>query len=94
MPQYRFFAHLLDASGERVAQQDFDFWAARYWRAGDRVILWGVVDVPPEAVMLRLGMYSQDSTGAISGLDAYDSAGAAAPWVDLPLVGELDQDAT
>ena len=84
-PLYRFFAHVLDENGERIAQQDFNFWSSLYWRAGDRVVLWGALDVPAEAATLRLGMYGVDAAGDFHGVDVYDATGAAAPWVDIPL---------
>jgi hypothetical protein len=84
-PLYRFFAHVLDANGERIIQQDFNFWSALYWREGDRLVLWGALDVAAEAATLRLGMYAVDTAGEIHGLDVYDDSGAAAPWVDVPL---------
>ncbi len=84
-PFYRFFAHVLDAGGERIAQQDFNFWPALYWREGDRIVLWGALEVPAEAATLRLGMYGLDAQGGTHGLDAYDESGTASPWVDIPL---------
>ncbi len=81
----RWFAHFLDAGGERVTQQDVDFWPDHYWRAGDRLITWIDADVPEATVTLRLGLYVIEDERFIQ-VDVLDEAGhPAAPWVDVPL---------
>ncbi|MCC6802199.1 MAG: glycosyltransferase family 39 protein [Anaerolineae bacterium] len=84
---YQYFVHLLDVDGNRIAQHDASFYSGKYWCPGDRIITFIAFDRPPEAVTLRVGMYRLES-GNIVGSNAYDQAGSAAPWVDLPLAGE------
>lgn len=82
---YHTFVHLLDANGERIAQQDAPFLAERYGCAGDRLITTTTIDVPDAARTLRVGMYVLDGE-RITNADVLDEAGnAAASWADLPL---------
>ncbi|WP_119067985.1 glycosyltransferase family 39 protein [Aggregatilinea lenta] len=85
----RFFVHLLDADGSRLAQQDVDFWRGRYWCAGDTLVTGIALPQPAGTVTLRVGQYRLDEeTGAITGIDVVDDAGQPlAPWVDVPLAG-------
>lgn len=86
----RYFGHLLDANGDRIAQRDGDFWPGGYWQAGDRLILWIPLTTPTEtqvteAITLRLGLYRVVGDG-LRGVDVIDKAGnAVAPWLDVPL---------
>ncbi|MBI5957711.1 MAG: hypothetical protein HY866_03180, partial [Chloroflexi bacterium] len=57
---YQAFVHALDANGAKIAQADRPTWPGKYWRAGDRLILWFDLTVPPEAVSLYTGMYTLD----------------------------------
>jgi 4-amino-4-deoxy-L-arabinose transferase-like glycosyltransferase len=54
---YQAFVHVLDADGAKLDQVDRSFWPGRYWRAGDRVVTWFEVSVPPDANVLYVGMY-------------------------------------
>ena len=56
----QYFAHFMDAEGERVAQRDGDFIPGRFWCAGDTVRTLITVDVPPEAETMRVGLYALD----------------------------------
>jgi len=56
----QYFAHFLDADGERVAQRDGDFIPGRFWCAGDTVVTQISVAVPAEAVRMDVGLYQLD----------------------------------
>lgn len=82
---YQYFAHLLDAAGDRVAQRDASFYSGKYWCDGDHIITWIEMDRPADVAVLRVGFYYFDN-GALVGVNLLDAAGSvAAPWVDLPL---------
>ncbi len=83
----RFFVHLLDADGSRLAQQDVDFWRGRYWCAGDTLVTGIALPQPAGTVTLRVGQYRLDEeTGAITGIDVVDEDGRpVAPWVDVAI---------
>jgi len=55
---YQVFVHTLDADGSRLDQRDRLSWPSRYWRAGDTLILWFDLALPPGAVTLNAGMYA------------------------------------
>jgi 4-amino-4-deoxy-L-arabinose transferase-like glycosyltransferase len=57
---YQAFVHALNANGEKLAQADRPFWPGRYWRAGDTLILWYDLTLPPETAALHVGMYTID----------------------------------
>jgi hypothetical protein len=55
---YQTFVHALGADGVKLAQVDRSFWPGRYWRAGDRLVLWYDLAVPPETAVLYVGLYT------------------------------------
>ncbi len=82
---YQFFVHLLDASGERIAQQDSRFWPGRFWCAGDRLITWTAMEIPAGTETLRVGLYRLVNGGFVNS-NLLDSAGNVLnPWADIPL---------
>lgn len=82
---YHFFVHLLDANGERIAQQDAPFLEGEYWCAGDQVITTTAIDLPDNAETLRVGMYTLQGDRFVNA-DALDNArNAAAPWYDIKI---------
>ncbi len=87
-PRYmRWFAHFLDADGERIGQYDVDFWPGHHWREGDRLIAWVDVEEPAEMATIRFGLYVIED-GSFRNIDVLDDANnPAAPWFDLG-VGE------
>ena len=72
---YQAFVHVLDANGQKLAQADRLSWPGRYWRAGDTLILWFAVTVPPEAAALYVGMYTIEGT-AYRSVEVIDAQGA------------------
>lgn len=86
LAQQRFFGHLLDKNGDKLAQQDVDFWPGIYWCAGDRVVTWIDLPTPEGIVSLRVGMYYFDAEGVLHYSDRLDDTGhSVAPWVDISL---------
>ncbi len=72
---YQVFVHALDASGNRLDQRDRPAWPGRYWRAGDTLILWFDLTLPPGTVTLNAGMYTLDGS-TYDVVEVLDAAGA------------------
>lgn len=85
----QFFAHVLDASGNRVGQLDARFWQARHWCAGDTLYTWATVEGTDAAALLRVGLYRLgmgDDLSQTTPLDVLDVMGnPAGNWVDIPV---------
>ncbi len=64
--------HALDANGVRLAQADRPAWPGRYWRAGDTLILWFALSLPPQTATLYAGLYTLEA-------GAYLAQGAIIP---------------
>lgn len=86
--------HFVDAAGERQAVADMPFWAGRYWRAGDRLVVSRCLDASqlPAGVTwqnlagVRVGLYTLDGTGAIMHANAIDAVGAIiGPLIEVDL---------
>ncbi|MCL4238707.1 MAG: glycosyltransferase family 39 protein [Anaerolineae bacterium] len=69
------FVHALDASGTRLAQADRPAWPGRYWRAGDQLVLWFDLTLPPETTTLYAGMYTVEGE-TFRNVAVLDEAGA------------------
>ena len=69
------FVHALDASGARLAQADRPAWPGRYWRAGDTLILWFALPLPPQTATLYAGLYTLEGT-AFRNIEVIDETGA------------------
>ncbi len=72
---YQAFVHALDADGEKLAQVDRSGWPGRYWRAGDRLVLWFDLVLPPGTRALAAGMYRIEGTTYIT-TEVIDEQGA------------------
>lgn len=83
----QFFAHILDADGNRVGQLDKQFWHARHWCAGDTLYTWGNIEGTDSAALLRVGFYRLGlgkDKGQTFPLDVLDVMGnPAGNWVDI-----------
>jgi hypothetical protein len=59
---YHWFNHLLDKQGQVHGQKDGPSLLPAYWRAGDTVLNWFDLQIPPDAppgnYMMRVGMYT------------------------------------
>lgn len=75
------FAHVLDASGNRIAQADVPTYPASGWRAGDLVI--SLFPLPAEGATIRTGMYGSLSLTPVAVLDA--AGNPAGPWVEFQI---------
>lgn len=85
---YQYFAHFLDANGEKLGQQDASFWPPHFWCAGDRLILWTDADIPEATATLRVGMYYLNDKDHFVNSNVLDSGdNVVAPWTDIPLTG-------
>ncbi len=78
------FVHALDANGVRLAQADRPAWPGRYWRAGDTLILWFTLPLPPETATLYAGLYTLEGEAfrnieVINETGAYLAQGAIIP---------------
>jgi len=79
------FVHALDASEARLAQADRPAWPGRYWRAGDTLILWFALPLPPQTATLYAGLYTLEGT-AFRNIEVIDEAGAyLAQGATIPL---------
>ncbi|MBN2305628.1 MAG: hypothetical protein JXQ72_14185, partial [Anaerolineae bacterium] len=74
-PNYQAFVHALDADGQWLAQVDRAAWPGRYWRAGDTLLLWFDLDIPPETAQLYAGMYTTDGV-TFQNVEVVDEHGA------------------
>lgn len=84
--QYFYFAHFLNAAGDRIAQRDSNFWPSKYWCGGDRAVIWVDTPVPlDETALLRVGLYRVVNGLFVNSSLLDDSGGAPGLWVDVPL---------
>lgn len=75
------FAHVLDASGNRIAQADVPTYPASGWRAGDLVV--SLFPLSLEGATIRTGMYGSLSLTPVAVLDA--AGNPAGPWVEFQI---------
>ncbi|MBL8045539.1 MAG: glycosyltransferase family 39 protein [Anaerolineales bacterium] len=75
------FAHLLDASGQRVAQADVPTYPAVGWRTGDVVI--SFFELNNVGYIVRSGMYQSTPLTPIEILDV--NGNPAGQWLEFPL---------
>lgn len=72
---YQAFVHALDAEGQRLDQRDRPAWPGRYWHAGDTLLLWFDLSLPPTTAVLYAGMYALDGT-RVDTVEVVDESGA------------------
>ena len=82
---YQYFVHFLNASGEKIGQQDASFYPAHFWCAGDTVITWIDADIPTETAGLNVGMYSFDGAQPVNSDIVDDAGNSVLPWVNIQL---------
>ncbi len=82
----QYFAHFLDATGERSGQRDSSFYNIGYWCEGDTLITRADVQLPADIATLRVGMYTriEERTVNINVLAA--DGNPIGTWVDIPIV--------
>ncbi|MBI5668337.1 MAG: hypothetical protein HZC41_10045 [Chloroflexi bacterium] len=84
--QYFYFAHFLNATGNRIAQRDSNFWPSKYWCEGDRAVLWVDTAVPlTQTAALRVGLYRVVNGLFVNSSVLDDSGNSLGLWVDVPL---------
>ena len=80
---FHVFAHLLDASGAKLAQADEPTLGVGAWRAGDMVVNYFTLGGAGAGVAVRSGMYAYPSLGPASVLDA--AGNPSGDWLEFPL---------
>jgi hypothetical protein len=85
---YHWFNHLVDGSGELRAQQDGPSLLPAYWRAGDTILNWFELKIPPDAPQdgytMRVGMYTYPDVANVPLVDADGSP--TGEWVEIELL--------
>jgi 4-amino-4-deoxy-L-arabinose transferase-like glycosyltransferase len=85
---YHWFNHLVDGSGELRAQQDGPSLLPAYWRAGDTVLNWFELQIPPDAppdgYTMRVGMYTYPDVANVPLVNADGSP--LGEWVEIDLL--------
>jgi hypothetical protein len=87
LADYQAFVHALDADSNRLTQADRLSWPGRYWQAGDTLLVWFNLAVPPDTVDLYVGMYTTDgvnfqNVAVIDANGAYLGQGATIPLAE------------
>jgi hypothetical protein len=77
---YQVFAHLYDASGQRIAQVDGPTYPPATWRSGDLVA--NRFALPEGGAFVRAGMYAYPSLAPVQVLDV--AGNPAGQWIDFP----------
>ena len=82
----QYFAHFVDANGEKIGQRDADFLPGRFWCEGDMLTTQIDVNAPPETVALRVGLYQLDPQRGFINANVVDDAGnPIGTWGDVAL---------
>jgi hypothetical protein len=82
---YHYFGHFLDANGEKIGQRDNSLWPGRFWCAGDRLLTWADITLPPETTILRVGLYTLKNGGFVNASVLDETGNAVGVWADIPL---------
>lgn len=84
---YQYFAHFLDANGEKIGQRDAPFYVGQHWCEGDTLITTVQIDLPQGVEMLRVGMYTLDADGGTSNQALIDDdvANIIGTWFDIAI---------
>jgi 4-amino-4-deoxy-L-arabinose transferase-like glycosyltransferase len=85
--EYHFFNHLIDASGQRVGQEDAAVFSPQQWREGDTVVSFFTLPWPAGAeapLTMRTGIYRYPSLENVPVMDV--AGNPASDAAELPLV--------
>ncbi len=85
---YQFFVHLIDAQGNRLAQNDRTLYKHEFLCPGDELLTRTDLTIPNKISILRVGMYAFQGSNDQKFLNAdlVDSNGTSiAPWLDIHL---------
>jgi hypothetical protein len=82
---YHYFGHFLDSSGEKRGQTDSVLLPGRSWCKDDHLVTWASIDLPPDTVTLRVGLYTLQGGRFVNDslLDANENP--VSSWIDIPL---------
>lgn len=83
---YQYFAHFLDAGGDRIGQRDSSFYNIGYWCVGDTLITRAAAAIPAEFTTLRVGMYAQIDGRNVNASIIDDHGNPVGAWVDIPVI--------
>jgi hypothetical protein len=82
---YHWFNHLLDEQGRMRGQSDGPSLLSTHWRAGDTILNWFDVQIPPDAppgeYTMRVGMYTYPALENVPLLGASDAPGRE--WIEI-----------
>jgi hypothetical protein len=85
---YHWFNHLVDESGELRAQRDGPSLLPAYWRAGDTILNWFDLQIPPDAPQdgytMRVGMYTYPKVANVPLVGADGSP--VGEWIEIDLL--------
>jgi hypothetical protein len=93
---YSFANHILDADGQRIAQQDGPGHPAQLWRVGDQIVSWFELalnaDAPSGPYRLKVSMYVYTPPDQFVSIPVLDAAGnpvaQAVEWPVPPTAGD------
>jgi hypothetical protein len=82
---HQYFAHFLDAAGEKIGQRDSSFYNIGYWCEGDTLITSVSADIPPDVQTLRVGMYGKVDGRNQNAAVLDETGNPVGQWVDVPV---------
>lgn len=86
---FQYYGHFLNAAGEKIGQRDAPFYVGQQWCEGDTLITTIDIQLPPETVTLRVGLYSLKEGGGTQSYNITNpKSQEGALWVDIPLKHE------
>jgi hypothetical protein len=82
---FHYFGHYLDSTGEKRGQADSVLLPGRSWCKDDRLVTWSSIELPPDTVTLRVGLYTLQGGRFVNDslLDADENP--VSTWIDIPL---------
>lgn len=82
----QYFAHFINADGEKIGQRDGEFLPGRWWCARDTLITQIDVNAPSETATVRVGLYALTPGGGFENATVIDADGnPTGTWGDVPL---------
>jgi hypothetical protein len=82
---YHWFNHLVDEEGQLRGQQDGPSFLTKHWRAGDTILNWFDIQIPPDAppgnYTMRVGMYAYPAIANVPVLGA--DGEPEGEWVEI-----------
>ncbi len=82
---FHYFAHFLNAAGDKLDQRDDLLWPGRYGCPGDRLITWTEAAAPPDTTTLRVGLYTLANGGFVNAPASDEAGSPLGTGVDIPI---------